>query len=82
MGKIGGTNNPYSEAASSYKDDDDALSHYMGQSEYGGISNIGGGGALGGPSSLIPTIDTGKSRRMAGRSSNTKTEEQQVTPSK
>jgi hypothetical protein len=63
------SNNPYSEAASSYKDDDDALSHYMGQSEYGGMSNlggIGGGGGLGGPSSLIPTIDTGKSRRMAG----------------
>lgn len=65
------SNNPYSEAASSYKgDDDDALSHYMGQSEYGGLSNLGGiGGGLGGPSSLIPTIDTGKSRRMAGRTS-------------
>ena len=65
------SNNPYSEAASSYKgDDDDALSHYMGQSEYGGLSNLGGmGGGLGGPSSLIPTIDTGKSRRMAGRPS-------------
>jgi hypothetical protein len=67
------SNNPYSEAASPYKgDDDDALSHYMGQSEYGGLSNLGGiGGGLGGggPSSLIPTIDTGKSRRMAGRPS-------------
>jgi hypothetical protein len=66
------SNNPYSEVASSYKDDDDALSHYMGQSEYGGLSNLGGmGGGLGGPSSLIPTIDTGKSRRMAGRPSTT-----------
>ena len=64
------SNNPYSEIESSYKDDDDALSHYMGQSEYGGLSNMGGmGGGLGGPSSLIPTIDTGKSRRMAGRPS-------------
>ncbi len=35
-------NNPQSEAASSYKDVDDASSHYMDQSEYGGLSNIGG----------------------------------------
>jgi len=42
----------------------------MGQSEYRGMSNLGGiGGGLGGQSSLIPTIDTGKSRRMAGRPS-------------
>ena len=75
-------NNPYSEAASSYKDDEDALSHYMGQSEYGGASNLGGGGlGLGIGGSLIPTIDTGKSRRMAGRASNSKTEDQ-PTPSK
>ncbi len=40
----------------------------MGQSEFGGMSNLGGIGGLGvGASSLIPTIDTGKSRRMAGR---------------
>jgi hypothetical protein len=36
------------------------------------MSNLGGGGlgglgGLGGASSVIPTIDTGKSRRMAGR---------------
>ena len=72
-GNYGKSNNLYSEVASSYKgDDDDALSHYMGQSEYGGMSNIGGGagglGGLGG-ASIIPTIDTGKSRRMAGRPS-------------
>jgi len=36
------SNNPHSEVASSYKDDDDALSHYMDQSEYGGLSNLGG----------------------------------------
>lgn len=43
----------------------------MGQSEYGGMSNLGGmgGGPIAGASSLIPTIDTGKSRRMAGRPS-------------
>eukprot|EP00347_Sterkiella_histriomuscorum_P011090 403373790 len=41
------TGNLYSEVASSYKDDD-AMS-YMGQSEYGGMSQIGGGGqAFGG----------------------------------
>ena len=72
-GNYGKSNNLYSEIASSYKgDDDDALSHYMGQSEYGGMSNIGGGGLGGGlgvGASLIPTIDTGKSRRMAGRPS-------------
>lgn len=76
-GNYGKSNNLYSEAASSYKgDDDDAYSHYMGQSEYGGMSNLGGGGGLGGlggglggGSSLIPTIDTGKQRRMAGRPS-------------
>lgn len=79
----------YSEAASSYKgDEDDALSHYMGQSEYGGLSQIGGrergNTAVGGIGTIgsglnagglndlgggIPTIDTGKSRRMAGRPS-------------
>jgi hypothetical protein len=73
-GNYGKSNNPYSEVASSYKgDDDDALSHYMGQSEYGGLSNLGGigggGGGLNNLGSAIPTIDTGKSRRMAGRPS-------------
>ncbi len=35
------------------------------------MSNLGGGGGagLGGLTSMIPTIDTGKSRRMAGRPS-------------
>ena len=55
----------YSEVASSYKDEDDALSHYMGQSEYGGLSNIGGLGPG------IPTLELGKSnipsRRMAAK---------------
>ena len=57
--------------ASSYKgevDQEDASSHYMGQSEY---SNIVGGVAAGG----IPTLDTGKSRRMAaGNRSSMQTE--------
>lgn len=55
----------------------------MDQSEYGGLSNFGGGGGLGIPTigretSLIPTIETGtKSRRMAGRPTTAKNEEQQ-----
>ena len=67
--------NPYSEAASSYKgDEDDALSHIMGQSEYGGLSNIGApagglGGGIGALGSGIPTLETGKSRRTAARPS-------------
>jgi hypothetical protein len=53
----------------------------MDQSEYGGLSNFGGGGGLGIPTigretSLIPTIETGtKSRRMAGRPTTAKNEE-------
>jgi len=50
-GKVAQRNqNMFSEVASSYKDEDDALSHYMGQSEYGGFSNIGGGAG-------IPTLE-------------------------
>ena len=43
-----------SDIESTYKDDDDALSQYIGQSEYGGMSNIG----------VEPRQP---SRRMAGR---------------
>ena len=44
----------------------------MGQSEYGGLSNIGapvGGVGIGGLGSGIPTLETGKSRRTAARPS-------------
>ena len=45
----------------------------MGQSEYGGLSGIGGvGGAIGGGlgvgGSMIPTIETGRPKRMASGS--------------
>lgn len=40
QGVRGFTQNMLSDAGSKYGDDD-AMSHYLGQSEYGGISNIG-----------------------------------------